>query len=49
MRFRHPDTGQWISEKEWLALQEEMPEESDFDDWDDFADFDQFDEWEYEG
>lgn len=48
IRYRDPDTGQFVTYDEWLQKQE--PDYSDeFDDWDDFADFDRFDEGEYEG
>jgi hypothetical protein len=47
MRYRHPDTGKFISREEWLELQND--ERGDVDDWDDFEDFDSFDEEEYMG
>lgn len=45
MKYRDPDTGAFISEAEWLALQRQ----DDFDDWEDFDDFREFDEEEYLG
>jgi hypothetical protein len=47
MHYRHPDTGQFISREEYLAL--EAGERGDVDDWDDFEDFQEFDEEEYMG
>lgn len=45
MKYRNPDTGAFITEEEWLALQQQ----DDFDDWEDFDDFREFDEEEYLG
>ncbi|MGH8715526.1 MAG: hypothetical protein ACREA9_28960 [Pyrinomonadaceae bacterium] len=42
MIYRDPDTGKYLTEKEWQALQDEQ---EFFED--DFEDFDSFDEEEY--
>jgi len=45
IRYKHPDTGKFISREEYLELQAD--ERGDVDDWDDFEDFREFDEEEY--
>jgi hypothetical protein len=44
MRFRHPDTGRFISKSEWESLQPEVIDEDDFED---LEDWDSLGEEEY--
>lgn len=46
MAYRDPDTGRFITQEQWEAIEEARMTE--FDDWDDFEEFDAIDEYEYE-